>query len=194
MKKRLFLFLILVLPLTGFTETYTVDTAHSRIGFSIRHFVINTIHGNFSDYNGTIIYNPSDAALCSVKGTIQAGSIITQNERRDADLRSANFFDTAKYPKIHFESTKVEGKNGNLNVTGNFTMHGITKVISFPAIVKGPVKDLWGNKRIGVSARLRIARRDFGILYDRKMDSGDVVLSDDVEIAIDAEAVEEGLN
>lgn len=190
MKIRIYLLLFFVFPAIGFTQTYTVDTGHSRIGFSIRHFVINTIHGNFSDFDGTINYDPANAANCSVKGNIQAASINTQNEKRDGDLRGSNFFDTTKYPELAFESTKVEGKNGNLNVTGNFTMHGITKVISFPVTVKGPVKDLWEKQRIGISARLRISRRDFGILYDRKMDNGDVVLSDEVEIEIDAEAVE----
>ena len=171
------------------TETYSVDAGHSSVGFSVRHFVINRVHGSFSDFSGTIIYDPANTSNGSVRGKIQVASINTNNEKRDQDLRGANFFDSSNHPEIIFESTKVEGEKGNLNVTGNFSMHGITKEISFPVRISGPVQDLWGKQRIGISARLTISRRDFGILYDRKMDNGDVVLSNEVEIEIDAEAV-----
>jgi polyisoprenoid-binding protein YceI len=169
-------------------ETYTIDAGHSRIGFTIRHFVINRVHGSFTKFSGTVIYDPANSTNCSVRGVIDAESINTSNERRDTDLRGPNFFDTARYPEISFESTRVDGKQGNLNVSGKLTLHGVTREISFPVSVTGPVKDLWGKQRIGISGRFVINRRDFGIVYDRKLDNGEVVLSDEVEIELDAEA------
>jgi polyisoprenoid-binding protein YceI len=169
-------------------ETYTIDEGYSRIGFSIRHFVINRVHGSFSKFSGTVNYDPADASNCSVRGMINSASIDTSNEKRDADLRGVNFFDIAKYPEISFESTRVEGKQGSLQVTGKLTLHGISRDISFPVTVTGPVRDLWGKQRIGISGKFVINRRDFGIIYDRKMDNGQVVLSDEVEIELDAEA------
>jgi polyisoprenoid-binding protein YceI len=170
------------------SETYTIDAGHSRIGFSIRHFVINRVHGSFTKFSGTVVYDPADVKNCSVRGVIDSESINTSNEKRDSDLRGENFFDTARYPEITFESSRVDGKNGNLNVSGKLTLHGVSREITFPVQVSGPVKDLWGKQRIGISGRFVINRRDFGIIYDRKLDSGEVVLSDEVEVELDAEA------
>jgi polyisoprenoid-binding protein YceI len=170
------------------SETFTIDEGHSRIGFSIRHFVINRIHGSFTKFSGTVNYDPSNASNCSVRGVIDSASINTNNEKRDSDLRGINFFDAAKYPEISFESTRVEGKDGKLNVSGKLILHGVTREISFPVTITGPVKDLWGKQRIGISGQLKINRRDFGFVYDRKLDNGQVVLSDEVEIELDAEA------
>jgi polyisoprenoid-binding protein YceI len=170
------------------SETYTIDEGHTRIGFSIRHFVINRIHGSFTKFSGTVIYNPDNVPNSSVRGVIDSASINTSNEKRDYDLRGVNFFDVARYPEISFESTRVEGKNGKLNVSGKLTLHGVTREISFPVTVSSPIKDLWGKQRIGISGRLTINRHDFGLVYDRKLDNGEVVLSDNVEIELDAEA------
>jgi polyisoprenoid-binding protein YceI len=190
MKFRTLLFIGFFFGVISFcaAETYTIDEAHSRIGFSIRHFVINRVQGSFTKFSGTVVYDPANYINCSVRGVIDAESINTSNEKRDSDLRGTNFFDTGKYPEITFESTHVDGKQGSLNVSGKLTLHGVTREITFPITVSGPVKDLWGKQRIGISGQFVINRRDFGIIYDRKLDNGEVVLSDEVEIEIDAEA------
>jgi polyisoprenoid-binding protein YceI len=190
MKTRNLLFSVLIFYSVSVcnAETYTIDEGHSRIGFSIRHFVINRVHGSFTKFSGTVNYDPANASNCSVRGVIDSASINTSNEKRDADLRGPNFFDTVKYPEILFQSMQIEGKQGSLKVTGKLTIHGVTREINFPVTVTGPVKDLWGKQRIGISGRFVINRRDFGIIYDRKMDNGEVVLSDEVEIELDGEA------
>jgi polyisoprenoid-binding protein YceI len=188
MRNSFLIFLIFATVQLCCGETYTIDQEHTRIGFSIRHFVINRIHGSFTKFSGTVNYDPDNVPNCSVRGVIDSASINTSNEKRDHDLRGVNFFDVTKYPEILFQSTQVEGKNGKLNVSGKLTLHGVTREISFPVTVSGPVKDLWGKQRIGISGRLTINRRDFGLVYDRKLDNGEVVLSDEVEIELDAEA------
>jgi polyisoprenoid-binding protein YceI len=112
----------------------------------------------------------------------------TGNAMRDKDLRSPNFFDTEKFPTITFETTSIEDKAGEQMLVGKYTMHGVTKEISLPAKVSGPVKDPWGNERIGLHAKTKIKRKDFGMNYNKTLDSGGLMVGDEVEMEINAEA------
>ncbi len=156
-------------------ETYKIDPAHTSVGFTISHLVISEVSGRFNDVAGEIVLDKG--AITGARATIQAKSIDTAIQKRDDHLRSPDFFDAEKYPTITFESTKVEDSR----VTGKLTMHGVTREITLPVTVKGPVKDPWGNLRLAVSAETTLNRTDYGM----KPFPG---VGDEVKIRILAEA------
>lgn len=168
-------------------DTYTIDPAHSTVGFAITHMVINTVHGKFNEFSGTLTLD--NIKVQEATGTIQAKSIDTGVERRDNDLRSPNFFDVAKFPTITFQSKRVETQGDQTVLVGDFTMHGVTKEVSLPVTVKGPIKDPWGNTRIGFQARAKLNRKDYGLKYSQALETGGLVVGDEVDLEINAEAV-----
>ncbi len=168
-------------------DTYNIDPAHSTIGFAVSHLVINTVHGKFDQFSGTVLLEGNH--IQQAQGTIQTASVNTGVAARDKDLRSPNFFDATKYPTITFQSKRAEPKGGETVLTGDFTMHGVTKEISLPVTVKGPIKDPWGNSRVGLQAKARLNRKDFGLTYNKTLETGGLVVGDEVEIEINAEAV-----
>jgi polyisoprenoid-binding protein YceI len=180
--------LTLLLPALALAElaTYKVDADHSGISFTIRHFVSN-VPGRFRDFDGVVKYDPKNPAASSVEFTVQAASIDTANNNRDEHLRSADFFDVQKFPTLTFTSTKVVPKGSNaLDVTGNLTMHGVTKQITIPVEVMGFVKTPRGEKG-GFETSFKIDRKEYGITWNNVMDSGPV-LGDEVKINISIEA------
>jgi polyisoprenoid-binding protein YceI len=169
-------------------ETFQFDKAHTLVGFRIRHFV-SKVEGRFKDFDGVIVLDRQNPAASKVDVTIQAASIDTGNENRDKDLRSANFFDVEKYPTITFKSTKVAPKSGdNYDVTGDFTMHGVTKTITVPVRSGGFMKAGQGEKAGFETLNFTLNRKDYGITWNRTLDAGAVMLGDDVEINIQVEA------
>jgi len=166
-------------------ETWNLDAAHSAAQFSVRHLGISTVRGAFTKLSGTLKYDPADPAKTSLEATIDTNSIDTRVEMRDKDLRSPNFFDVEKFPTLTFVSKRVEPAGaGNLRVTGDLTMHGVTKEVVLE--VEGPtppIQDRRGNSHMGASATTKINRNDFGV------SGGAVVVSDEVTITIDAEFV-----
>lgn len=172
-------------------ETFTVDTAHATVLFQIRHFM-SQVTGKFNEFEGTIQIDRAKPESSAVEFTIQAGSIDTNNERRDNHLRSADFFDVANHPTITFESTAVKPVgNDTYEVTGNFTMRGVTKSITLPVRMLGEMTDPWGNQRIGFEISTTIDRQDYGVSWNQTLDQGGLVLGDDVEVSINLEAVKE---
>jgi polyisoprenoid-binding protein YceI len=167
-------------------ETYNIDPAHSSVGFAVSHMVINTVHGKFNEFSGTIV---ADGQVQEAKGTIQTKSVDTGVAMRDKDLRSPNFFDAEKYPTITFQSKRAEKKGGETVLVGDFTMHGVTKEIALPVKLKGPIKDPWGNSRIGLESKTKLNRKDYGLLYNKALETGGLVVGDEIEIEINAEAV-----
>jgi polyisoprenoid-binding protein YceI len=168
------------LPALGETETFTFDKAHTLIGFRVRH-VLTKVEGRFKSFDGTIWLDRQNPAAAKVELTIQAASIDTANENRDNDLRSPNYFDVAKYPTITFKSTKIEPKgNDQYEVTGEFSMHGVTKTIKVPVKHLGfaPGK----TEKAGFEVALPLNRKDYGIT------SGVPIVGDEVEINIQVEA------
>ena len=168
--------------------TYTIDRNHSDVGFLIRHFVAR-VRGHFTDFNGSIVKDDENPANASVVLEIQATSIDTNNEKRDADLRSDSFFDVAKFPTISFVSNEIEKTGASTyRVTGNLTMHGVTQQVTLPVEFGGEVADGRGNFKAGFSTTVTINRKEFGITWNRILDNGAAMLGDDVEVQIEIEA------
>ena len=168
-------------------DTYNIDTAHSSVGFAIAHMVINTVHGHFNQFSGTVSVDGKNVA--EAKGTIDTKSIDTGQPKRDTHLKSADFFDAEKYPTITFQSKRAEKKGDETVLVGDFTMHGVTKELSLPMKLNGPIKDPMGMTRIGLQAKTKVNRKDYGISYNKALEAGGVMLGEDVEIEINAEAV-----
>jgi polyisoprenoid-binding protein YceI len=188
--KKIFLLIVIALftaPLVFSADTYKVDPGHSRVGFVVTHLVISKVNGQFEKFTGTIVYDAKDVTKSSVKGTIDATSINTNNANRDRDLKSDLFFDVAKYPEITFESKSVEKKGDGLVVIGALTMHGVTKDVELNVHVSGPVTAM-GGQRIAVEATTTINRQDWGINYNKIIDGVGVNVSNEVQLTINAEA------
>ena len=166
--------------------TYKVDADHSGVNFTIRHFVSN-VPGLFKDYDGTIVYDKDNPGASKVEFTVQAASIDTGNADRDKHLRSADFFDVEKFPTLTFTSTQVKAQDKDtLEVTGDLTIHGVTKRVTIPVDFLGTVKTPNGEKA-GFETQFTINRKDFGIVWNRVMDAGPV-LSEEVKVSINIEA------
>jgi polyisoprenoid-binding protein YceI len=169
-------------------ETYQFDKAHTTVGFQIRH-IFTMLSGRFTDFSGTIQADRANPAKSSVEFTIQAKSIDTSEPRRDDDLRSPNFFDVANHRTITFKSTSVKanGKNSFL-VTGDLTMHGVTRPVTLPVTLLGEGKDPWGNEKMGLETAVTLNRKDFGLTWNKTLESGGVLVGDEVKVQIGIEA------
>jgi polyisoprenoid-binding protein YceI len=177
-------------PQTSST-TWNIDPAHSVAEFKVKHMMIANVKGQFSKVSGVLVRDESDPANDRAEATIEAASIHTHDEQRDAHLKSADFFHVEKFPTLHFKSTgiNVVGE-GELSVEGDLTIHGVTRKVRFA--VEGPtppVKDPWGNTRIGVSASTKISRKDFGLTWNTALETGGILVGDDVTITLDAQFV-----
>jgi len=179
----------LAVPSPAATATWQIDPAHTAAGFSVRHMMIATVRGQFKGVTGMVLWDDQDINNSTVDVTIDANTVDTGEPKRDADLKSANFFDVKNYPTITFKSTKIEKISaGKMKVTGNLTIHGVTKQVVLD--VEGPsgaVKDPWGNTRVALNATTTVNRLDYGVKWNAKMDSGGMVVGDDVNINIDLE-------
>jgi polyisoprenoid-binding protein YceI len=184
--RNLLLATLVATPLFAQTETWAVDKGHSTATFKVRHFTANVI-GQFRDFNGAIQLDRANPAKSSVEFTIQAKSIDTGNENRDNHLRSADFFETEKFPTITFKSTSVAPKgNNHFDVTGDFTMRGVTKRITLPVTFLGFAKGPRGEKG-GFEIETTINRKDYGVIWNKALDEGGFVLGDDVKVSINLE-------
>jgi polyisoprenoid-binding protein YceI len=167
-------------------HVYTIDRNHSTVGFSIRHLV-SRVEGRFKDFAGTVTYDARHPEAAAVDMTVQAASIDTGTDKRDEDLRSDSFFEVAKYPTLTFRSTTVKkGAGDTLDVTGDLTIHGVTKRVTVPVKVLGTMP-YRGGEKAGFSTTFTIDRKDYGITWNRAVDNGGVLLGDDVEIEIQLE-------
>ena len=184
---------ILSLPAAAASSTWQIDPAHTAAQFAVKHMMISTVRGEFKGVTGAVVWDDADITKSSVNVTIDAATVNTGEPKRDADLRSDHFFEVAKYPTITFKSTRVEPAGaGKLNVTGDLTIHGVTKQVVLD--VAGPsavVKDPMGNSRVAISATTKINRQDFGVKWNATMDGGGVVVGDDVNITIDLEMIKQ---
>jgi polyisoprenoid-binding protein YceI len=171
---------------------YKLDTAHSRIGFAVRHLEINWVEGRFKDFAGTVHFDDKDVTKSSVEFTAKVASVDTEVEARDKHLRTADFFDAEKYPEMTFKSTGVERKGKDAYILrGDLTMKGVTKPVALPFTIAGAVKDPWGNTRFGIEAETKINRRDFGINYGNAF-AGGLDVGNEVTISLRLEAVQPG--
>lgn len=188
---RLWLATLLVagLPLSSQAEKWKVDSAHTTVGFSVSH-LFTSVQGRFDQFEGTIVFDPANPEATVVRGTVEAASINTNNDKRDKHLRSGDFFNAKQFPKLRFESTKVtvtEGRNGK--IAGNLTIHGVTRAVVLDVKFLGSGKDPWGNVRAGFRAELTIDRRDYGLNWNELLETGGFLVGDEIEIRIDVEGL-----
>ena len=172
-------------------ETWNIDPAHTTVEFSVRHMMISNVKGQFEKLSGTIAANGNDPNSVQISAVIDAASLNTRVEKRDAHLKSPAFLDVDKYPTITFKSTKLEPDGSNKwKVTGDLTLHGVTKPVVLEVETTAPIKDPSGKTRAGASATTTIDRKDFGVTWNKPMETGGVLVGDDVSIAIEVEAVQ----
>jgi polyisoprenoid-binding protein YceI len=170
--------------------TWNFDTSHAEIGFTVRHMMISKVRGRFSRWSGEIQLDEQDLASSSLTVRIDAASIDTNEEKRDAHLRSADFFDVDNHPQLVFVSKKVTDLGeGALRVAGDLTIRGVTREVDVDVQLEGKSKDPWGNQRIGFSAQANINRKDFGLHWNALLETGGVVVGDKVQIGIEVELV-----
>lgn len=186
------LVLLALAPGISLASTWDIDPAHSNVEFGVRHLMVSTVKGNFQKVSGFVELDDKNITKSSVEVTIETASIDTREPKRDAHLRSPDFFDAAKYPTITFKSTKVEkaGKD-KLKVTGDLTIHGVSKPVVL--MTEGPspaLKDPFGRTVRGVTATGKINRKDWGMVWNKALDTGGVMVSDEVKLELNAELVE----
>jgi polyisoprenoid-binding protein YceI len=176
---------------TEVSTTWNIDTAHSSAQFKVKHMMISNVKGEFTHVKGTLKLDSADITKSKVEATIDASTINTRDPQRDADLKSENFFDVEKFPTLTFKSTRISPESeSDLAVEGELTIHGVTRKVVFD--VEGPsapIKDPWGGTRIGLSASTNINRKDFGLKWNSVLETGGVVVSDEVAISLDVEFV-----
>ena len=171
--------------------TWNLDPAHSVAEFKVKHMMISNVKGTFSGLSGVLTEHATDSTLSSVEASVDVATINTHDAQRDGHLKSADFFDAEKFPKLTFKSTSVTKKgDAEYAVTGDLTVHGVTKPVTFA--VEGPsepAKDPWGNTRIGLSATAKINRKDFGLTWNSALETGGVLVGEDVIITLDVQFI-----
>lgn len=194
MKKQFVITLVLAFAaLSAFAaDTYVVDKVHSEAKFEIRH-MMSKVSGKFDDFAATVNIDPANPSASNVSFSMKAASVNTGNPGRDKDLRSDSFFDVDKTPEITFKSTaiKATAKKDVYDVTGDLTMHGVTKRITLPVEALGFGKDPWGNMRTGFAVKTTLNRKDYGINWNKALDGGGFLLGDDVDVTLNLEAVKQ---
>lgn len=171
-------------------STWQIDPAHSNIEFAVRHLMISTVRGRFGRLNGTVDFDDRHPTRSSVRLSIETDSIDTREERRDAHLRSADFFEVDRFPAITFVSTGLTGVvTGNFTVTGELTIRDITRPVTLEVSSEGQGADPWGNQRAGYSAKARLRRSEFGLSWNQLIEAGGVAVGDEIAITIDVELI-----
>jgi len=170
------------------TQTWQIDSAHTDAAFAVKHLMISTVRGHFGAVSGTVTVDENDPKSAKVDVHIDTKSIDTRQGQRDEHLRSADFFDVANHPEIHFVSTRIEGDpRGEFKLTGDLTIRGTTRPITLDVTSEGSGDDPWGNLRAGFSATGKLRRADFGLTWNQALEAGGVVVGDEVKITIDVE-------
>ena len=170
--------------------TYEIDPAHSSVHFSVRHMMLSNVRGEFAELSGTVKFDPENPANSTLEAAIEASSISTRDAQRDTHLKSGDFLDVEKFPSLTFQSKKIDAQQGGGQLKGDLTIHGVTREITLE--VEGPTpetKDPWGKQRIGASATTKLSRKDFGLIWNAALETGGVLVGDEVKITVDVEAV-----
>ena len=171
-------------------KTFEIDLSHSNVGFTIKHLV-SRVSGEFRSLEGEFVFDQAHPEKSKVKATVKADTIDTHEKKRDEHLKSADFFDVTQYPTLSFESKSFVSQGGQkYELQGNLTMHGVTRPVTFKVDYLGEANDPWGNHRAGFTAVTKINRKDFGIVWNKALDAGGFVLSDDVELNINIEGIQ----
>ena len=173
------------------STTWKIDPAHSIVEFAVKHLMISTVKGRFTDVEGEIVIAGDDPSKSSVSATLKSASIDTRTGQRDEHLRSPDFLDALNFPEISFRSTRITGDSTDFKVTGDLTIRGVTRQVTLDATNEGSGKDPWGGERIGFSASTKLDRRDFGLTWNQTIEAGGVLVGNDVKVTIDVEAVKQ---
>jgi len=172
------------------TSVWTIDAAHTELGFAVRHLMLSTVRGRFGAVNGTVLVDEKDPKSSKIDVTVDVASIDTRQEMRDNHLRSADFFDVANHPTMHFVSTRIEGDvSKTFKVIGDLTIRGTTRQVALDVTLEGRAKDPWGNDRAGFSATGHINRHDFGLNWNQALEAGGVTVGAEVKLTLDVEIV-----
>ena len=167
---------------------YTIDPAHSTAGFKVRHLMVSNVRGEFSGIAGTVVFDAGAPGNSRVEARIDATTIHTRDEKRDAHLKSADFLDVEKFPAITFVSKKITGAGGEWKVTGDLTIHGVTKEVTLDVEGLAPeAKDPWGNMKSGATAVTKISRKAFGMEFNMALETGGVMVGDEITITLELE-------
>ena len=169
-------------------RTYAIDPAHSNVGFSVRHMMLSKVRGRFNAVSGTIRLGDGNVPA-AITAEIDAASIDTHEPARDTHLRSGDFLAAETYPKLTFASTAIAAQGDAFTVTGNLTIHGTTKSVTLAGELEGRTTDPWGNDRIAYSAKTRINRKDFGLAWNQALETGGVLVGEDIDILLDVQAI-----
>jgi polyisoprenoid-binding protein YceI len=169
--------------------TWQIDPAHTDVAFAVRHLMISTVRGRFSDVQGTVSVEGGDFQTAEVEVTVGTGSVDTREAKRDAHLRSADFFDAERFPEMTFRSRRVEKTPRGYTLIGDLTIRGVTREVALAVVDEGRVRDPWGNERAGFSAAGVLNREDFGLTWNAALETGGVLVGSDVRISIDVELV-----
>ena len=177
---------------TAAASDWDIDPTHSSISFTVDHMVISEVQGKFDQFSGTITgFDAADASKAKVSATIQTGSVNTSNKDRDDHLKSPDFFDAEKFPTATFTSTAIKKTGeGKYEITGDFTLHGVTKSITIPVKMKGPITDPWGNVRTGFEGTINLDRTAYGLTWSKTLETGGLVVGNDVALTLRVEAVQ----
>jgi polyisoprenoid-binding protein YceI len=172
------------------TGTWTIDPTHSVIGFSVRHAMVAKVRGRFGAFSGTLTVDGANPAASTAELTIESASIDTQTADRDAHLKSPDFLDVEQFPTLTFVSTGIKATDDDeFIVTGDLTIHGVTKSVAIEVEYNGVGGDPWGNTRIGFEGKTTISRKDFGLTWNVALEAGGILVGDDIKIELDIEAV-----
>ncbi len=177
------------LPSLAFAADYVVDKGHSHVGFTVKHLV-SKVKGQFNDFEGKFSFDPAALDTATGKFVVKAKSIYTGDDKRDAHLRNEDFFDVKKYPEIVLDKIKVSPNGDKFKLVGDLTMHGVTKSVSFDLEFGGLAADPWGNQRAGFTATTIINRKDYGLIWNKVLDAGGVMIGEDVALELQVEAIQ----
>jgi polyisoprenoid-binding protein YceI len=171
-------------------NTYNIDPSHSSLQFSVRHMMITNVRGSFSGVKGTVVYDPENIAETTITAEVDAATINTFDEKRDAHLKTADFLDAERYPTFLFRSTKVEKSGAGLKVTGDLTIHGVTKPVVLQVEEITPeAKDPWGNTRIGAAVKSKIDRTEFGLTWNAALETGGFLVGNELKLDFELQLI-----
>ncbi len=188
--KRLLLMLLALGTVSLYAGKYGLDMSHSQVGFSVKHMMVSKVKGKFDFYEGEIEFDDKTMQFTKLKGSVDSESINTDNERRDEHLRSEDFFAVDKFPEITFEMTGYKGDTEEGKMDGLLTIRGVTKAVTLDVEIGGVVTDFQGKQRIGFSMEGKIDRQEFGLKWNKLLETGGLVVGDTVKLQIDIEAIE----
>jgi polyisoprenoid-binding protein YceI len=176
---------------TAAVSTWKIDPVHSHAEFKVKHMMISNVKGHFKDLAETLLLDETDVTRSKIDASVEVASVDTRDPQRDGHLKSADFFDAEKFPRLSFQSSRITDRgNGELSVSGDLTIHGVKRAVTFQ--VEGPTaptKDPWGNTRIGLSATTKINRKDFGLTWNATLESGGILVGDEVTITLEVQLV-----